>query len=180
MDSPSTPRLGWILALALAGAGWAACGPDSQDHGPRPGSGLALLEQAQQAYQAGLTEGSRQLCTEALDQDPGLARAHLLLGLNRRLEAERQPDPQTTQLEIEAFSRAVELAPDALAARVNLASSLIAAGRQQQAALHLRQAAKLAADKPWAEDLLALAAKTDPAAQPAGEQNAAPDRPEEP
>lgn len=144
------------LALACAIAVWAlgaACSSAASDSGPAPDSAKGLLEQAQKAYQAGLTDKAIDLCQQSLKKDPKHTKAYLLLGITYRLAHERASDQGHQQKEIEAFAKAVELDPGSLTARVNLGSSLLRQGDQQRAKIHLEKAAALAPDKAWAKEL---------------------------
>lgn len=158
------------LALACLVAAWvlcASCSSGSTSSGPAPDSAAGLLEQAQKAYQAGLTDKAIGLCQQSLGKDPKHTKAYLLLGISHRLAHERAPDQGHQTKEIEAFAKAVELDPGSLTARVNLASSLLRQGDRKRASAQLEKAAAMAPTKAWAKDL-ASELQPEPPGQDAG------------
>ncbi len=163
-----------LVAVPLLVLGLAGCSEPPGASGPAPDSAQDFMERAQKALLAGMTDRAVELCRASLDENPGSARAHVLLGLTYRFAGRRKSeDPRLDfeKKEIEAFARAVELDPGSLGARVNLASSLLRRGDRRRAAGHLRRVAMRAPGKAWARGLADLA-------ESAGEEDADDFRPQ--
>lgn len=176
----------FLVSLVLAVTG---CSGSQTSGEPDPDSPLGLTERATQAYLTGQPEQAIDLCRRALAAKPDSPRAQLLLGMAFRLAADRASGPERDALrreELAALTKAAELDPKNLAARVDLASSLLQAGQDQRAAEQLRQAAELTPGEPWTKTLSPLAEHDAPAPTQAGAQPPAPqpgadvDQPQEP
>jgi tetratricopeptide (TPR) repeat protein len=158
---------GWIrivctlgLAVALAACGGPAGLTD-------PDSFEGLLGNAQRSMLSGQTEQALELAKRAVEQKPRSLRAQTLIGMIHRLAGQQGSAAEQQALEIQAFRRAVEIAPRSISARANLASSLLRVG-DPAAAAQLAKLRELGGDAPW----VAALARPDQDAPPTGEDPA--------
>jgi predicted O-linked N-acetylglucosamine transferase (SPINDLY family) len=158
---------GWARVLMIAGERTAAIGRFRRYLRRVPGDFRARSSLAAELAAEGRLAAARRELTDAVASAPAAERALLFNEFGNALVDSRRDDA------IQAYTRAVELAPDHAQMRLNLASTLSLAGRPMSAIYHITAAqaldpALLDTDEPTylESQLLALLARTeDPVVQ---------------
>jgi Flp pilus assembly protein TadD len=107
-----------------------------------------LIQQGQEAFQAGDYEKAIDSYQAAIEKEPNSSEAYNLLGMAYRFTANQTGNAEYRSKEAAAFRKAVDLEPANYVALVNLGTTLYFQGDKKGAAEYLKKALEIYPDHP--------------------------------